>query len=374
MTVGRSAGKRRKAAGPKTAGPKTADMEHAALMERAIEAARRYRPHPNPRVGAVVAGNDGDVLAISGHAGPGNPHAEAEALAVAGTAAEGGTLVVTLEPCTHHGRRPPCVDAVLASGVSRVVVGAIDPDRRVAGGGVRRLIEAGLDVQVGVPGIDAEEIDPGYFHHRRTGRPLVTLKLATTLDGQVAAANGESQWITSVEARADAHLLRASSDAILVGAGTALTDNPELTVRLDGYDGPQPRPVVMTGRRGLPDDLVLLDRDPVILAPRPVGLPGVVLVVPDAAGEQVDPETAMAELGGLGIVDLLVEGGPKLAGTLWEAELVDRLVIYLGARLGGGVGRPAFDGVLATLADARPLRITAVRRVGPDIRVDASPA
>ncbi len=358
------------------AGPKSADAEHAAavLMERAIEAARLHRPHPNPRVGAVVAGKDGDVLAVSGHAGPGSPHAEAEALAVAGAAAQGGTLVVTLEPCTHQGRTPPCVDAVLASGVGRVVVGAIDPDPRVAGGGVRRLIEAGLDVQVGVPGIDAEGIDPGYFHHRRTGRPLVTLKLATTLDGQVAAANGESQWITSVEARADAHLLRASSDAILVGAGTALADDPELTVRLDGYDGPQPRPVVMTGRRGLPDDLALLHRDPVILAPRPVGLPGVVLVVPDAAGEQVDPVTAMAELGGLGIVDLLVEGGPKLAGTLWEAELVDRLVIYLGARLGGGVGRPAFDGVLATLADARPLRITAVRRVGPDIRVDASPA
>jgi diaminohydroxyphosphoribosylaminopyrimidine deaminase/5-amino-6-(5-phosphoribosylamino)uracil reductase len=302
------------------------------------------------------------------------PHAEAAALAAAGAAASGGTLVVTLEPCTHHGRTPPCVDAVLASGVRRVVVGAVDPDRRVAGEGVRRLREAGIDVQVGVTGVDAEELDPGYFHHRRTGRPLVTLKLATTLDGQVAAVDGESQWITSEEARADAHLLRAASDSILVGAGTALADNPKLTVRLEGYDGPQPRPVVITGRRGLPQSLTLMERDPIILAPRPAELPGKVLVVPDAAGEWVDPAAAMAELGGLGIVDLLVEGGPRLAGSLWAAELVDRLVIYLGARLAGGVGRPAFEGVLATLADARPIRIAAVRRVGPDIRVDAAPS
>ncbi len=344
------------------------------LMKRAIDAGRPHHPHPNPRVGAVVTGADGSILSISGHAGPGAPHAEAEALAGAGDEAGGGTLVVTLEPCSHHGRTPPCVEAIIVSRVSRVVVGAIDPDLKVAGEGIRRLREAGVHVQVGVPGIDAEELDPGYFHHRRTGRPLVTLKIATTLDGQVAASDGDSQWITSSEARDDAHLLRAASDAILVGAGTALADDPKLTVRLDGYDGPQPRPVVVTGRRGLPEALSLLGRDPIILAPRPVDLPGEVLVVPDEAGELVDPTVAMSELAALGIVDLLVEGGPTLAASLWSAELVDRLVVYLGARLAGGVGRPAFDGVMARLADARPIHFTAVRRIGPDIRVDASPA
>jgi diaminohydroxyphosphoribosylaminopyrimidine deaminase/5-amino-6-(5-phosphoribosylamino)uracil reductase len=343
------------------------------LIMAAIDAARLHHPHPNPKVGAVVVGADGDVLAISAHSGPGTPHAEAAVLAAAGDAASGGTLVVTLEPCAHHGRTPPCVDSVLASGVRRVVVGAIDPDRQVAGEGVHRLRAAGIDVQVGVPGVDAEELDPGYFHHRRTGRPFVTLKLATTLDGQVAGADGTSRWITSLEARHDAHLLRASSDAVLVGAGTALADDPELTVRIEAYDGPQPRPVVVTGRRGLPPDLALLGRDPIILAPRPVDLPGHVAVVPDAAGELVDPTAALSELGRLGIVDLLVEGGPTLAGSLWSAGLVDRLVIYLGARLAGGVGRPAFDGSLTTLADARPIRITSVTRVGPDVRVEASP-
>jgi len=341
------------------------------MMEAMALAAGRH-PHPNPRVGAIVLDADGAVAGRGAHVRPGTPHAEVLALAEAGGAARGGTVIVTLEPCAHEGRTPPCTRALLAAGIARVVVGALDPDPRVSGTGVEELRTAGVDVQVGVPGIDAEAVDPGYFHHRRTGRPRVTLKTAATLDGQSAAADGTSQWITSVEAREDAHRLRARSDAVLVGAGTVLADDPRLTVRLDGHDGPQPRPVVVLGARSVEASRRVFERDPIVYSPAAVGLPGEVHALPGDGG--VDLAAMVADLGGRGIVDLLVEGGPTVAGAMTRRGLVDRFVFYLAGSIAGGIGRPMLAGAFESLGDLRPVRVTSVAHVGPDLRIEAVPA
>jgi diaminohydroxyphosphoribosylaminopyrimidine deaminase/5-amino-6-(5-phosphoribosylamino)uracil reductase len=333
-------------------------------MERAAEAAARFRPHPNPRVGAVVLSPGGSVVAVAAHERPGLPHAEVLALAGAGSEARDGTLVVTLEPCAHHGRTPPCVDTVTAAGIARVVVGAPDPDPRVSGAGIAALRAAGIQVEVGVPGLDAEQVDPGYFHHRRTGRPLVTLKLAATLDGQTAAADGTSRWITGEEARADAHRLRAASDAVMVGAGTLRTDDPSLDVRVPGFIGNQPRPVVVAGDRPLPAARALYARDPLVYRLGRAASPGAVETV-----EIPDLDAVVKDLGARMVVDLLAEGGPTLARSLLHAGLVDRFVLYLAGRFAGGVGRPMFDGVFGTLGDIVGAQVDAVTRLGDDIRV-----
>jgi diaminohydroxyphosphoribosylaminopyrimidine deaminase/5-amino-6-(5-phosphoribosylamino)uracil reductase len=343
-------------------------MDEERLMREAISLAAATRPHPNPRVGALVLDADGRMVGRGAHAGPGSPHAEALALEEAGDRAAGGTLVVSLEPCDHTGHTPPCTEAIVASRVARVLVGAEDPDPRVAGRGITRLRSAGVEVNVGIGGAEAEALDPGYFHHRRTGRPLVTLKAALTLDGWAAAADGTSQWITSEEARADGHHLRAAADAIVVGAGTVLADDPALTVRLPGYSGGRPRVVVVAGRRPLPRQARLWERRPLVLAPGPGEYPGEVVVAPGPDG--VDLAAGLTALGERGLLDLLVEGGPTLAGSLLRAGLVDRGVFYLGAQLGGGVGTPALRGAFATLADARRVRIQSVAAVGPDVRIE----
>jgi diaminohydroxyphosphoribosylaminopyrimidine deaminase/5-amino-6-(5-phosphoribosylamino)uracil reductase len=337
-------------------------------MRRSIELARDCHPHPNPKVGAVIVGTDGSPVGEGAHAGPGSPHAEAVALEQAGEAARGGTLFVTLEPCVHHGRTPPCADAIIAAGVQRVVVALHDPDKRVAGRGIAKLDHAGIDVSVGVGARLAEAMDPGYFHHRRTGRPYVTLKVAATLDGQVAAADGSSRWITSDAARLDAHRLRADSDAVMVGAGTVRSDDPRLDVRLPGYDGRQPTPVIVAGAAPLPPRAKLLGRNPIVLSPTP--LEGVTTIVaPGPNG--VDLEPALEALGEGGVVDLLVEGGPTLAGSLLRAHLVGKLVIYFGSRLGGGLGRPMFEGTFQRLSEASAVRISTVEQVGDDVRLEA---
>jgi diaminohydroxyphosphoribosylaminopyrimidine deaminase/5-amino-6-(5-phosphoribosylamino)uracil reductase len=336
-------------------------------MRTAIEAARDANPHPNPRVGALVLDASGQIVGRGIHQFAGEPHAERIALDEAGTAARGGTLIVTLEPCSHEGRTPPCADAILQSGISRVIAGAEDPDTRV-GGGVARLQQAGVEVSLGLLADEVEQMDPAYFHHRRTGRPRVTLKAAMTLDGQVAARDGSSQWITSPEAREDGHRLRAEADAIMVGAGTVLTDNPDLTVRLAGYDGRQPIPVVIAGRRAFPNDLRVIERNAVVFAPEDRQLDTEVVVA--ESGKRVDLEKALLTLGERGIVDLLVEGGPILADGLLEGRLIDRCVFYFGAKLAAGVGQAPFNGVFENIDDAIDVRLLDVRLVGPDIRVE----
>lgn len=323
-------------------------------MARAAELARTTHPHPNPRVGAVVLDPSGEVVGHGSHTGPGSAHAEVLALSAAGDRARGGTVVVTLEPCTHQGMTPPCVDALLAADVARVVVGALDPDARVQGKGIDRLRAAGLEVLTDVgPG---EEIDPAYFHHRRTGLPLVTLKLAATLDGQVAATDGTSQWITGPEARSDAHRIRAENDAVMVGAGTVIVDDPLLDVRLPNHDGFQPRPVIVVGRRPLPAAARIWARDPLIIEE-----------------ERGDLTEVLRLVANEGLLALLVEGGPTLARSLWTGNLVNRGVFYFGAMVAGGFGRSLFDGVWSTLEDARPVTIDSVTRLGDDLRVDFTP-
>jgi diaminohydroxyphosphoribosylaminopyrimidine deaminase/5-amino-6-(5-phosphoribosylamino)uracil reductase len=280
---------------------------------------------------------------------PGGPHAEIVALAAAGDAARGGALVSTLEPCAHHGRTPPCVDAIVAAGVARVVIGVEDPDPRVHGRGVDVLQAAGVDVEVGVCSSEVQAGLAPYLKHRTTGRPWVVLKLAMTLDGRTAAPDRSSRWITGAAARADAHRLRAESDAVLVGAGTVRADDPELTVRLLG-----------------------VERQPlrVVLGAAPPGAR-----VRPAVELSGDPEAVLDDLGRRGVLQLLVEGGAAVAGAFHRAGLVDRYVFYVApAFLGGDDGGPVFAGPgAATMADAWRGRIVEVVQVGDDLRIDVAP-
>lgn len=342
------------------------DADVGALMRRAAALAAGRHTHPNPTVGCVVLDRHGAVVGEGHHPGPGQPHAEVMALAEAGPAARGGTAIVTLEPCVHHGRTPPCVEALVAAGVARVVVGAIDPDPRVAGAGIERLAAAGIEVRSGVLAEEMEALDPAYFHHRRTGRPRVTLKLALTLDGAIAAADGSSRWITGPEARNDVHRLRAAVDAVVVGAGTVRSDDPSLDVRLEGHEGRQPRPVVIAGVDPLPADARLAGR---ALAVATSSVPGWETLVVGGRGGRPDLAEALVALGEVGLLDLLVEGGATLAGALWRAGLVDRGFVYLGARVGGGRGRPAMDGPFASIESASTVQITESRTIGPDVRI-----
>jgi diaminohydroxyphosphoribosylaminopyrimidine deaminase/5-amino-6-(5-phosphoribosylamino)uracil reductase len=316
-------------------------------MLAALRAAAGVRTStsPNPWVGAVVTDAHGAVVATGATEPPGGRHAEVVALDAAGVRAEGATLWTTLEPCCHHGRTPPCTDRIIAAGLERVVVGLLDPDDHVAGQGIRALREAGLDVTVGVCADQVTEQLLPYLHHRRTGRPYVVCKLAATLDGATAAPDGTSQWITGEAARRDAHRLRAESDAILVGAGTVRADDPSLTVRL--VDGRDPRRIVLGA------------------AP------------PDARVHpclewQAGLEELLDHLGREGIVQLLVEGGARVAGAFHDAGLVDRYVVYLApALLGGAGGAPVLAGRAAATIDAVWRgRIASVAQVGDDLRID----
>lgn len=327
-------------------------------MTRALDAARRVRciTSPNPWVGCIIRSADGELFE-GATAEPGGPHAEIAALRAAGRAARGATAYVTLEPCVHEGRTGPCADALIEAGVKRVVVGVSDPDGRVEGRGLERLAEAGVIVDVGLFEDRVSAQLAPYLTHRRTGRPFVVLKLATSLDGGTAAPDGTSQWITSPEARADGHRLRAESDAILIGAGTVRHDNPSLTVR--DY-----RPPVMPSSGTVDPLRVVLGE-----------------VSPDAKVQpcremQGDLGDVLDTLGAEGVLQVLVEGGPSVAGAFHRAGLVDHYVIYVAPALfGGGDARPLFAGHGAyTIADLWRGRLTSVERVGPDLRIEMAPA
>jgi len=318
------------------------------MMNRAIAAADRARTisPPNPWVGCVIVTADGQIFDGATEA-PGSRHAEIvalDAVRTAGADLTGATVYTTLEPCSHHGRTPPCTDALIASGVSRVVTALTDPDPNVAGDGFTQLRAAGVVVDVGCAAHAATVQLLPYLHHRRTGRPFVVLKLAATLDGRTAAADGTSQWITGDDARRAAHQLRAESQAIVVGAGTVRADDPSLTTRL--VDGPSPRRIVLGS------------------AP---------------ADAQVHPCTEwngslpdlLDRLGADGVVQLMVEGGATVAGAFHRERLVDRYVVYLApAFMGGSDGTPLFAGDGApTIADLWRGRLVSVRPLGDDIEI-----
>ena len=321
------------------------------LVRDALALTAGTHPHPNPRVGAVIVDPEGVVVSGGAHQEVGTPHAER--VAIGDRRFPGHTMVVTLEPCDHTGRTPPCTKAILEAGIDTVVVGATDPDERVSGRGIARLREAGVRVLADVAPSLVEANDPAYFHHRRTGRARVTLKIASTLDGNVAAIDGTSRWITGPEARADVHRLRGESDAVMVGAGTVIADDPELTVRLDGWTGPQPTPVLILGEREIPGDRAVMEREPLCY------------VDPDG----VDLDAVLSELPDHGILSVLVEGGPTLAGSMVRAGLVDEVVWYVAGALGVGRGREPFAGTFTTISDLRTLAVSDVTPIGNDVRI-----
>jgi diaminohydroxyphosphoribosylaminopyrimidine deaminase/5-amino-6-(5-phosphoribosylamino)uracil reductase len=343
-------------------------------MAKAIALASEQNPHPNPRVGAVILGADGNQIGAGAHVGPGLPHAERLAIADAGTVPSGATLVVTLEPCNHTGRTPPCTEAILDAGIGHVVIGALDPDAKVDGRGIERLRSRGVEVEVLDPTSDlakaAIELDPGYFHHRTHGIPQVILKLAATLDGQIAAADGTSQWITGPGMRNRVHEWRASSDAVMVGAGTIIADDPRLDVRLDGYRGRQPRPVVVAGSRPLPASAAIWNREPLVLSNRPIDVPaGELEVITGGPGDRVDLRRALEALGDHGLLRVFVEGGAGIASTLIRSDLVDIGVLHLGGKFGLGVGTPLFDGVFDTIDAAMDVEIESVEILEGDLEI-----
>jgi diaminohydroxyphosphoribosylaminopyrimidine deaminase/5-amino-6-(5-phosphoribosylamino)uracil reductase len=356
-----------------------------AWMARAVALAEhgRGRVSPNPMVGAVLV-RDGRVVGEGFHEAAGRPHAEAMALAAAGPAAAGATCYVTLEPCAHHGRTPPCADALVAAEVTRVVAAVPDPDPRVDGAGLARLRAAGVAVTVGAGAEVAEDQNAAYLTHRRLGRPRVTLKAAASLDGKVAAPDGTSQWITGPAARADAHRLRGEADAVLVGAGTALADDPRLTVRLPGWAGRQRLRVLVDAAGRVGTGGRLFDGEAETLVATTPAAPATAVDAWKAAGAEVlicaeDPagvdlhELARA-LGERRVLELMVEGGPRLQASLWAAGLADRLVWYLAPLAIGGQAAPGLLGAgAATLAGARRLRLASVDRLGDDLRLVAYP-
>jgi len=355
------------------------------LMRWAIALGERGRlsAPPNPWVGCVIA-TGGIIVGEGYHHRAGEPHAEIEALADAGARASGATCYVTLEPCCHYGRTPPCVNALIAAGIARVVVAVEDPDSRVSGQGVAALRAAAVTVDVGVGAAEATASLLPYLHQRRHGRPYCVVKAAMSVDGRTAAADGTSQWITGEAARRDAHTLRAASQAIVIGSGTALADRPSLTVR--GVDAPPTPPVrvLLDGRGRVPATGPLFDTT---LAPTLVVTShhcsasrrrewedagcavNIVSNAPDGAG--VDITEVLALLGSRGIVQALVEGGSTLQSALVAGGFADSLVVYVGSKVLGDGGAPLFPALpIASLPDAITLNLIAVKQLDDTARLD----
>ena len=347
------------------------------LMRRALGLAARglFTTTPNPRVGCVIA-RDGRVVGEGWHERAGEAHAEIRALAdVAGRAesARGATAYVTLEPCNHYGRTPPCTDALVEAGIARVVAAMRDPSAAAARG-ADRLVASGVEVDMGLLEAEARALNLGWIKRLRDGRPWVRVKIAASLDGRTALAGGESQWITGPEARADGHRWRARSCAILTGLGTVLQDDPQLNVRAVETTR-QPLKVVVDRHGELPPKARLLAGAPVVIfsaeAPKHSWngeVESIVLAGPDG---RVDLRAMLARLGELGINELQVEAGAKLNGALLAAGLVDELLLYFAPCLLGDPGRGMFElpAPLARLSERIPLRIDSVERIGEDWRV-----
>ena len=360
----------------------------AHYMARAIELARKglYTTHPNPRVGCVIV-RDGQVVGEGWHVRAGEPHAEVHALRAAGELARGATAYVTLEPCSHHGRTPPCAEGLVTAGVARVVAAMQDPNPEVAGRGLKRLTDAGIDVRCGVLETQARALNQGFLKRMEHGLPFVRVKLAMSLDGRTAMASGESQWITGPAARSAVQRLRAEASVVITGADTVLADGARLTVRADelGLDAEQtalvmsrpPLRVLIDGRLRVPLDAPFFKAGPALVAtcvpPAEQYRTGPeCLVIPGENG-QVDLRQLLVALAARGVNEVLVEAGPRLAGAFAEQGLVDEYQIFIAAKFLGSTARPLLELPLTRMSEATELKITDLRAVGDDWRVTAIP-
>ena len=352
------------------------------FMARALRLAAKgaRTTHPNPRVGCVIT-RDCEVVGEAWHERAGLPHAEVLALEAAGEAARGATAYVTLEPCAHHGRTGPCAEALALAGVNRVVAATQDPDPRVAGQGFAYLRESGIRVQSGLLADNAESLNRGFFHRLRQGRPWVTVKLAASLDGRTALANGESRWISGEAARDDVHRLRAEASAVLTGSGTVLADDPRLTARLEDVTR-QPLRVVLDSRlRTPPTSRLLAEEDGSVRiycgaeAGSCEALEAAGARVTAFSGPRPDPAGVLRGLAEEEECnEVLVEAGPGLSGSLLCADLVDEVVLYLAPHLIGDAGQGLFHlPGLESMDQRRPLKIRDLRRIGEDIRLTLQP-
>ena len=362
-----------------------------AWMARALQLARKglYSTHPNPRVGCVIV-RDGERVGEGWHVRAGEPHAEVHALRQAGDRARGATAYVTLEPCSHHGRTPPCAEALVKAGVARVVAAMRDPNPLVAGRGLERLRSVGIEVASGVLEGEARELNIGFVKRMEHGLPYLRAKLAMSLDGRTAMANGESQWITGPAARAEVQRLRARSSAVLTGADTVLMDDARLTVRAAelGLDAEQtdlalqrpPLRVLVDGRQRVPLDAPFFQAGPVLVTSassaraetyRAAGHE--LLALANAEG-RVDLPALLAALAERGANEVLLEAGPRLAGAFAALGLIDEYQIFVAAKFLGSSARPLLDLPLARMSEARELKILDIHAVGDDWKICAVPS
>ena len=369
--------------------PSERDVLDAHYMARALELARKglYSTHPNPRVGCVIV-RDGQVVGEGWHVRAGEPHAEVHALRQAGELARGACAYVTLEPCSHHGRTPPCAEALVKAGVARVVAAMQDPNPQVAGQGLKRLADIGIEVASGVLEAEARALNPGFLKRMEHGLPFVRVKLAMSLDGRTAMASGESQWITGPAARSAVQRLRARSSVVLTSAQSALADNARMTVRASelGLDAGStalamarpPLRVLIDGRLRLPLTAPFFQAGPVLVvtAAAPVAQYAEaghdLLSLPGTDGH-VDLPALLRELARRGASEVLVEAGPGLAGAFAQQGLVDEYQLFIAAKFLGSSARPLLDWPLARMSEAQALKITDMRAVGDDWRVTAIP-
>lgn len=361
-------------------------------MARALELARKgvYSTHPNPRVGCVVV-RDGETVGEGWHVQAGGPHAEVHALRQAGDRARGATAYVTLEPCSHHGRTPPCADALVAAGVARVVVAMQDPNPQVAGQGLERLRQAGIAVTCPLLATEARALNPGFLKRMEHGQPYIRVKLAMSLDGRTAMASGESQWITGPAARSAVQRLRAQSSAVLTGADSVIADGARMTVRAAelGLDAETvelatrrtPLRILIDGRLRVPLDAPFFQAGPALVvtcadaAAHPqYAQGGHELLSLRGDDGQVDLLKLSIELARRGINEVLVEAGASLAGAFAKQGLVDEYQLFIAAKFMGSTARPLLDWPLERMSEAAPLQIIEMTAVGDDWRVIAVPA
>lgn len=377
------------------------DAQDSQYMARAMMLAKRglYTTHPNPRVGCVIVGADSasntqQIVGEGWHQLAGQAHAEVHALAQAGDAAKGATAYVTLEPCSHFGRTPPCAQALIKAGVSKVISAMEDPNPLVSGNGHKMLREAGIEVAVGLMADSAESLNPGFCKRMRSGYPWVWLKSAASVDGRTAMSSGESQWITGPEARADVQRLRARVEAIVTGVDSVLYDDCSLTVRPEswpesdfspyqwpnGFTPLQPLRVILDSRLRLPTDAAILQAPGQVLvvcadaslSERRKALEAAgaeVLCLPDASADKVDLDALLRHLGQAGVNEVLIESGAKTAGSFIAANLVDEWWLYMAPVIMGSDARPLMQLDIQTMAQKRPLVLHDVRQFGNDMRM-----